>query len=58
MKRINEIDITSGYTQVHMGLQSKYQQGKMENQPTHYTMTIGDNGFDKVRYYRKNIKIN
>ena len=58
MKRINETDITSDYVPIHMGLQSKYQQGKIENQPTHYTMTLGDNGFDKVKYYRKNIKIN
>jgi hypothetical protein len=55
MKRINETDITSDYTPIHMGLQSKYQQGKIENQPTHYTMTLGDNGFDKVRYYRLNL---
>jgi hypothetical protein len=56
MKRINETDITSDYTPIRMGLQSKYQQGKIENQPTHYTMTLGENGFDKVKYYKKILK--
>lgn len=52
MKRINETDITSDYVPIHMSLQSKYQQSQPKNQPTHYTMTPGENGFDKVRYYR------
>jgi hypothetical protein len=52
MERINETDITSDYVPIYMGLQSKYQQGKIQNQPTHYTMTPGENGFDKVKYYR------
>jgi hypothetical protein len=52
MERINETDITSDYVLIHMGLQSKYQQGKIQNHPTHYTMTPGENGFDKVKYYR------
>ena len=52
MQKINETEITSDYTPIYMGLQSKYQQGKIKNQPTHYTMTPGDDGFDEVRYYR------
>ena len=45
-------DIDKNYVQVYMGLQSKYQQSHSKNQPTHFTMTLGENGFDKVKYYR------
>ena len=52
MVKLLEKDIDENYVQVHMGLQSKYQQSQPKNQPTHYTMTLGENGFDVVKYYR------
>lgn len=52
MIRLKEEDITDKFTPIHIGLQSKYQQGKIESQPTHFTMTLGNDGFDKVKYYR------
>jgi hypothetical protein len=52
MIKLLEEDIDKNYVQVHMGLQSKYQQSQSKNQPTHFTMTLGENGFDKVKYYR------
>lgn len=55
MVKISESDIDENYTPVYMGLQSKYQQSQLKNQPTHYIMTLGENGFDKVRYYRFNL---
>jgi hypothetical protein len=55
MIKLLEEDIGENYVQVHMGLQSKYQQSHSKNQPTHFTMTLGENGFDKVKYYRINL---
>jgi hypothetical protein len=52
MIKLLEEDIDKNYVQVHMGLQSKYHQPQSKNQPTHFTMTLGENGFDKVKYYR------
>jgi hypothetical protein len=48
-------DIDKNYVQVYMGLQSKYQQSHSKNHPTHFTMILGENGFDKVKYYRKKL---
>tara|TARA_R110000803_G_scaffold129962_1_gene197345 strand:+ start:524 stop:700 length:177 start_codon:yes stop_codon:yes gene_type:complete len=52
MVKILETDIDKNYTRVQMGLQTEYQQSQPKNQPTHYTMTPGEDGFDTVKYYR------
>jgi hypothetical protein len=52
MIKLLEEDIGENYIQVHMGLQSKYHQSQSKNHPTHFTMILGENGFDKIKYYR------
>lgn len=51
--RIAENAITSSYKRVFMAEVDRMRGRKFsDNVPTHYTMELGDNGFDKVCYYR------
>ena len=51
MIRLLEKDVDEKYINIKMGVLGIYQHSQSKNQPTHYTMTLGDNGFDKVKYY-------
>jgi len=51
MIRLLEEDVDEKYINIKMGVLGIYQHSQSKNQPTHYTMTLGDNGFDKVKYY-------
>ena len=51
--RIAPNAVTSSHRRVFMADVSMMKSQKFyDNVPTHYSMELGDNGFDKVCYYR------
>jgi len=52
MEKITEKEVGVGFVRVYLNKLSKHQYGNEKYLPTHYTMTPGENGFDKVKYYR------
>ena len=56
MEKITEKEVGVGFVRVYLNKLSKHQYGNEKYLPTHYTMTPGENGFDKVKYYRLDLK--
>jgi len=52
MIRIKEKDINENYSPLTIGGMSYYELSKSKCLPTHFTRTMGENGFDKIKYYR------
>ena len=55
LERIEKEKLDSSFEEVKMSLLSTYEKKDLKNHPTHFTMTLGENGFDKIKYYRKKL---
>jgi len=55
MIRIKEDEITEELDEIKVGTLSDYQMKDPKNLPTHFSLTLQENGFDKVRYYKTKI---
>ena len=55
MIRINEEEVDSSFEEVRIGSLSDYLRKDPRNLPTHFSLTLQKNGFDKVRYYKTKI---
>jgi len=54
MEKITEEEVDGVFERVYMNVLSKHHQSTDKYQPTHYTRTLSNGGFDKVKYYRLN----
>lgn len=53
MKRIHEKVDPTRYRRMCFKGMTYYGKSKQENQPTHFSLELQENGMDKVRYYRE-----
>lgn len=54
LERLEKVD--SSFEEVRLGSLSDYQRKDPRNLPTHFTLVLQENGFDKVTYFRKKLK--
>ena len=48
--------VNSSFEEVRLGSLSDYQKKDPANLPTHFTLELQENGYDKVKYFRKKLK--
>ena len=55
MKRLDPPIDEDKYKKLDLTGMSEYDRNKRSNNPTHFTMILENNGFDKVTYYKENL---
>ena len=55
MKRLDPPIDEDKYKKLDLTGMSEYDRNKRSNNPTHFTMILKNNGFDKVTYYKENL---
>ena len=51
LERIKKVD--NSFEEIQLGSLSDYQKKDPRNLPTHFTLELQENGYDKVTYFRK-----
>ncbi len=55
MKRLDPPIDKEKYEKLDLTGMSEYERNKSDNNPDAFSLTLQDNGFDKVTYYKKNL---
>jgi len=55
MEKIDRNLIDDSFEKVYLNNLNDYQKSNPNYQPTHYSLTLQKNGFDKVEYFRKKV---
>ena len=55
MKRLDPPIDEEKYEKLDLTGMSEYERNKSDNNPDAFSLTLQDNGFDKVTYYKKNL---
>ncbi len=55
MKRLDPPIDEDKYKKLDLTGMSEYERNKSDNNPDAFSLTLQDNGFDKVTYYKKNL---